>query len=130
MPSQQHSPEHISTGTEPDAAPRRRRPAWGIPVVVVAVVVVAALLVVGVTGLFANPVKSVNADGTTTLSGSFEPYQCNATSCDGYLQAGARSVFVQFPHGCAAPARDSTITVRGRPAPDLGSGSYRATACP
>ncbi len=125
MPSQQHAPGVTSA----DTASGRRRPAWGIPVVVVAVVVVVALLVVGVTGLFANPVKGVNADGTTTLSGTFEPYQCNATSCDGYIQAGARSVFVQFPHGCAAPVRGSTITVRGRPAPDLGSASYRATAC-
>ncbi len=123
------SQRHTSTEAGPDPAPRSRRPAWGIPVVIVALVVVAVLLVVGVMGLFANPVKSVNADGTTTLSGSFEPYQCNATACDGYIQAGARSVFVAFPRDCAPPARDSTITVRGRPAPDLGSGSYRATAC-
>jgi len=129
MQSQQHTPDHTSTVAASDPATRRRRPAWGVPVVVVAVVVVGVLLVVGVTGLFANPVKGANADGTTTLSGSFEPYQCNATACDGYIQAGARSVFVEFPHGCAPPARDSTITVKGRAAPDLGSGSYRATAC-
>ena len=123
------SEQHTSAEVGVDPAPRGRRPAWGIAVAGVAVVVVAVLLVVGVTGLFANPVKGVNVDGTTTLSGSFEPYQCNATACDGYIQAGARSVFVQFPRDCAPPARGSTITVKGRPAPDLGSGSYRATAC-
>jgi len=130
MESQQPTQERTSPqdGLE-IPGPARRRPAWGIPVVVVAVVVVAVLLVVGFTGLLANPVKSVNADGTSTLSGSFEPYQCNATACDGYIQAGARSVFVKFPSHCPPPARDSTITVIGRPAPDLGSGSYRATAC-
>lgn len=108
---------------------RRRRPVWGIAVVVIAVVAVVVLFVVGFTGLFADPVKGVNGDGTTTLSGSFEPYQCTSTSCDGYIQAGARSVFVVFPHDCTAPGRGTTITVTARPAPDLGSGSYRATTC-
>jgi hypothetical protein len=108
----------------------RRRPVWGVPVVVVAVIAVGVLFVVGFTGLFANPVKGVNPDGTTTLSGSFEPYQCSRTACDGYIQAGARSVFVVFPHDCAPPGRGTTITVIGRPAADLGSGSYRAAACP
>jgi hypothetical protein len=103
---------------------------WGVPVVVVAVIAVGFLFVVGFTGLFANPVKGVNPDGTTTLSGSFEPYQCTSAACDGYIQAGARSVFVVFPHDCAPPVRGTTITVIGRPAADLGSGSYRATACP
>jgi hypothetical protein len=107
----------------------RRRPLWGVPVVVVAVIAVGVLFVVGFTGLFANPVKGVNPDGTTTLSGGFEPYQCTRTACDGYVQAGARSVFVVFPPDCAPPQRGATITVFGRPAADLGSGSYRATAC-
>jgi hypothetical protein len=98
-------------------------------VVVIAVIAVAVLFVVGFTGLFANPVKGVNLNGTTTLSGSFEPYQCNKTSCDGFIQAGARSVFVVFPRDCTPPARGATITVTGSSAPDLGSGSYRATAC-
>jgi hypothetical protein len=108
----------------------RRRPVWGVPVVIAAVIAVVVLFVVGFTGLFANPVKGVNPDGTTTLSGSFEPYQCTRTACDGYIQAGARSVFVVFPHDCAPPVRGTTITVSGRPAADLGNGSYRATACP
>jgi hypothetical protein len=112
-----------------DSSSRRRRPVWGVPVVVVAVIAVAILFVVGFTGLFADPVKGVNPDGTTTLSGSFEPYQCTSTSCDGYIQAGARSVFVVFPHDCTPPKRGATITVTGRSAPDLGKGSYRATAC-
>jgi hypothetical protein len=107
----------------------RRRPVWGFLLVVAAVIAVGVLFVVGFTGLFANPVKGVNPDGTTTLSGSFEPYQCSRTACDGYIQAGARSVFVVFPHDCAPPKRGTTITVIGRPAADLGSGSYRATAC-
>jgi hypothetical protein len=107
----------------------RRRPVWGVPLVVIAILAVAILLVVGFTGLLANPVKGVNPDGTTTLSGSFEPYQCTATSCDGYVQAGARSVFVVFPSDCARPSRGASITVTARAAPDLGKGSYRATAC-
>ena len=103
---------------------------WGVPLVVIAILAVAILLVVGFTGLLANPVKGVNPYGTTTLSGSVEPYQCTATSCDGYIQAGARSVFVVFPSDCAQPKRGATIIVTGRAAPDLGKGSYRATACP
>lgn len=112
-----------------EAAAPRRRPVWGVPVVVIAVVAIVILFVVGFTGLFANPVKQVNSNGTTTLSGTFEPYQCDATACDGYIQAGARSVFVAFPPHCAPPERGATIRVLGRSAPDLGSGAYRATAC-
>ncbi|MGA7987278.1 MAG: hypothetical protein WCB51_02645 [Candidatus Dormiibacterota bacterium] len=123
-----------STQTTPDdssiaAAPRRQRPPWSIPVLVVAVVAIVVLFVVGFTGLFANPVKSVNSNGTTTLSGTFEPYVCTSTSCDGYISAGARSVFIVFPRDCTPPPRGADITVEGRPAPDLGSASYRATAC-
>ena len=105
----------------------RRR--TGILVVAVAIVIVAIAFVVGILGLLANPVKSVNADGTTTLQGAFEPYQCTPQACSGYVQAGARSAFVQFPRGCPEPARGSQVTIAARPAPDLGSGSYRATAC-
>ena len=90
---------------------------------------VVAAFVIGVLGLLANPVKGVNGDGTTTLQGTFEPYQCNAARCDGYVQAGARSVFVQFPASCNPPARGTQITVTARPARDLGNGSYRATRC-
>jgi len=98
-------------------------------VVVLAVLAVLIAFVVGVVGLTGDPVKSHNADGTATLQGAFEPYQCGASSCNGYVQAGARSVFVQFPPRCAEPPRGGTITVTARPAPDLGKGSYRASAC-
>jgi hypothetical protein len=97
--------------------------------VVIAVLAVAAALVVGITGLTANPVRSVNGNGTSTLHGSFQPYECNAAHCAGYLQAGARSVFVQFPGGCPPPERGSDLTITARPAPDLGNASYRAIAC-
>jgi hypothetical protein len=107
----------------------RRRPVWAFPLVVIAVLAVAAGLVVGIVGLTANPVRSVNGDGTSTLHGSFQPYECNAAHCDGYIQAGARSVFVQFPSGCPPPVRGSDLTVTARPAPDLGKASYRAVAC-
>jgi hypothetical protein len=123
------APEHAPLADSPEETFTKRRPVWGIPVVVVAVVVIVVLFVVGFSGLFANPVQSVNSNGTTTLTGSFEPYVCNSTSCDGYISAGARSVFVVFPHGCAPPVRGSTITVMGKSAPDLGNASYRATAC-
>jgi hypothetical protein len=129
----EHSPSAPEQTSPPavsdEPVVRRRRPVWSVPVVVVAALAVVVLFVVGFTGLFANPVKSVNSDGTTTLSGSFEPYQCDATNCDGYIQAGARSVFIVFPRGCTPPARAATITVSGKPAPDLGNASYRATAC-
>jgi hypothetical protein len=97
--------------------------------VIVALLAVIAGLVVGIMGLLGNPVRSVNPDGTSTLQGTFQPYQCDATSCNGYLQAGGRSVFVQFPNGCPPPARGSTVTINAKPAPDLGSGSYRAAGC-
>ena len=119
----------LAVAPETVTAPAPRRPAWALAVVIVALAAVAAAFVVGILGLTADPVKSHNADGTTTLQGSFEPYKCSTSSCNGYVQAGARSVFVQFPSGCPEPARASTITVMARPAPDLGKGSYRATAC-
>ncbi len=110
-------------------AASRRRPAWALLLVIVAVIAVAVAFFVGVVGLTSNPVKSQNADGTITLQGTFEPYVCDAASCNGYVQAGARSVFVQFPANCRGPIRGSTITVTAKPAPDLGKGSYRASAC-
>lgn len=122
QPGAVEAPQAASTGG-------KRRPRWAFPVVVAAVLVVAAAFVVGVLGLFANPVRSTNPDGTTTLVGTFEPYQCDASACSGYVQAGARSVYVQFPEACPPPARGTQITVEARPAPDLGSGSYRATRC-
>lgn len=111
------------------AARWRRYKRTGIAVVAVAIVGIVVAFVVGVSGLFANPVKGTNADGTTTLQGAWEPYQCGNGSCEGYVQAGARSVFVRFPNSCPTPVRDSQITVIGRLAPDLGNGSYRATGC-
>ena len=121
------SPVHASAARSGPPRPPRRT--LGLVVVPLVIIAVAIAFVVGFTGLFANPVKSVNADGTTTLQGTFEPYQCNASSCDGYVQAGARSVFVQFPASCTPPKRGSEITVTARPARDLGNGSYRATRC-
>lgn len=122
--------EQASVAEDGGASARRRRPVWGVPVAVIALLAVVVLFVVGLTGLFANPVRSVSPDGTATLSGSFEPYQCDRTSCDGYISAGARSVFVVFPRGCPPPARAATITVTGKRAPSLGNASYRATTCP
>ena len=107
----------------------RRYRRTGIAVVVVAVFGVVVAFVVGVSGLFSNPVKSANSDGTTTLQGSWEPYTCGNGSCEGYVQAGARSVFVRFPNNCPIPVRESQIVVTGRLAPDLGNASYRATGC-
>ena len=75
--------------------------------------------------------KIVNGVGdTTTLHGSFEPYRCTRDRCEGYVQAGARSVFVRFPDGCPPPARASQVTIRARAARDLGSAAYRALGCP
>jgi hypothetical protein len=124
------APEQAMVLAAGDGHAHRSRPVWGVPVAVIAVVAIVVLFVVGFTGLFANPVRSVSPDGTATLTGNFEPYQCGATSCDGYISAGARSVFVIFPRGCAPPARDARITVTGKPAPDLGNASYRVSACP
>lgn len=107
----------------------RRYQRTGVAVVVVAVAGIVIAFVVGVSGLFSNPVKSTNSDGTTTLQGTWEPYACGNGSCEGYVQAGARSVFVRFPNSCGVPVRASQITVIARPAPDLGKASYRATGC-
>jgi hypothetical protein len=106
-----------------------RRPFWALPLVVVALLAVAAALVVGIGGLTANPVRSVDRSGVATLEGTFEPYSCGSSSCNGYVQAGARSVFVQFPAHCPPPRRGAGVTVTARSAHDLGPGSYRATRC-
>ncbi len=90
-------------------------------------VLVAA--VVGIRGLAASPIQSVGADGTATLHGTWEPYSCDAHACQGYVQAGARSVFVLLPSGCPEPQRAADVTVRGRVDATLGSGSYRGTTC-
>jgi len=113
----------------PASAQGRRKPPWALLAVVLALAAVAAASVVGVIGLTGNPVKTVGRGGIATLQGAFEPYQCNLDACDGYIQAGGRSVFVQFPPGCRPPERGVQITVRGRSAPDLGTAAYRATRC-
>ena len=107
-----------------------QRPRAGIwTVIIVGVVAVALAGFVGVRGLFANPVVSVDRSGVTTLSGSFEPVTCATRCVQGYIQSGARSVFVQFNAGCGEPQRDTGVTVRAIRAPDLGSGAYRVLGC-
>jgi hypothetical protein len=110
--------------------PTRRRPAWALPAVVVAVVAVAVALVIGIRGLVADPVVSTRPDGTATLRGSWEPFECAGGCVQGYLQAGARSVFVRLPNDCRAPAREAELTVQARPDPSLGEHAYRAEGCP
>jgi hypothetical protein len=116
----------------PAAAPAtpRHRPAWALPVVVVAMLAIAAALVVGVRGLLGDPVAGIAADGTATLSGSFQPVDCGSGCVQGYVQAGGRSVFVRLPPGCAAPARDQHLRVIARPDAGLGKQAYLATGCP
>jgi hypothetical protein len=106
-----------------------RRPAWALAVVVVAVLAVVAALVVGVRGLLGDPVRSTAADGTSLLAGSFQPVACASCGAQGYVQDGARSVFVRLPAGCPVPARDAHVEVEARPAPDLGKHAYRALGC-
>lgn len=119
-----------STALAAPPTPARRRPAWGIPVVVLAVVVVAVAAVVGVRGLLGNPVRSVATDGTATLSGSYQSVSCDSGCAQGYVQAGARSVFVRLPSGCAAPSSGAHVTLRARPDPGLGKQAYLALDCP
>ena len=97
---------------------------------VLAVLVIAAALVVGVRGLMGDPVIRTAADGTATLSGSFQPVDCGAGCVQGYVQAGGRSVFVRLPAGCAAPTPDQHLTVTARPDTSLGKQAYLATGCP
>ena len=111
------------------ATPRRHRPFWALPAVLLAIVAVAIALVVGISGLTGNPVGATDASGVTTLHGEFEPFDCGAGCVRGYLQAGGRSVFVLFPSGCAAPARAVSVTVSGRLDTNQGKASYQATGC-
>jgi len=105
-----------------------RRPAWALAVVVAAILGVVVAAVVGIRGLLGDPVRSTAADGTAVLAGSFAPVTCSGCT-QGYIQDGARSVFVLLPAGCPAPAGDSHVEVRARPAPDLGKHAYRALTC-
>ena len=104
--------------------------ARGLVIFVVAGIAVVVAAFVGISGLTASPIQSVAADGTATLHGTWEPYSCDAHLCQGYVQAGARSVFVVLAPGCPEPARAADITVRGRPDASLGTGSYRSVGCP
>ena len=105
-----------------------RRPAWALPVVVIAVIAVLAALVWGVRGLFGNPVVATAPDGTVTLQGSWAQYQC--CPAEGYVQAGARSVFVILAQGCPQPAREQQVTLHGRLDQSQGKQTYRALDCP
>ena len=106
-----------------------RRRFWGVAVVVVALAVVAVAAYFGIRGLTLNPIVSTDASGVTTISGSFQPYGCGNNCNQGYVQAGARSVFVIFPSSCPQPPRDASVTVRGRLDSSQGSGSYRLIGC-
>jgi hypothetical protein len=98
-------------------------------VFLVAAVAVAVAAVVGIRGLLASPILSVAADGTATLQGTWEPYSCDAHLCQGYVQAGSRSVFIVLPPGCPRPQRAAQITVTGRLDPSVGAAGYRASGC-
>jgi hypothetical protein len=118
--------------TTPQAArgPARRLSGRGRLIFIIAAVAVIAAAVVGIRGLLASPIESVATDGTAILHGTWEPYSCDAHLCEGYLTAGARSVFVVLAPGCSEPARAADVTVTGRLDPSLGTGSYRSTGCP
>jgi hypothetical protein len=119
-----------SATVETPPAPARRRPVWALPAVVVAVLAVAAALVVGIGGLLRDPVVATAPDGTASISGTWEPVECSAGCVQGYVQAGARSVFVRLPRDCAAPAREAQVSLRGRPDAALGKHAYAAEGCP
>lgn len=113
----------------PAPTPPRRLSARGWVIFVVAGIAVVVAAVYGIRGLTQSPIVSTS-NGVTTITGTWEPYSCTAGSaCEGYVTAGARSVFVVFPSGCAAPARASTVTLQGRQDTTLGSGAYRAAGC-
>jgi hypothetical protein len=117
-----------TTPVAPERAARRLSPRGRVIFLIAAVAIIVAA-VVGIRGLLASPIVSVAPDGTATLQGTWEPYSCDAHLCQGYVQAGSRSVFVVLPAGCAQPQRAAEITVTGRPDPSVGKGSYRATGC-
>jgi hypothetical protein len=94
-----------------------------------AAIAVAIAAYAGLSGLARNPVKGSDASGLTTISGSFEPFGCGSGCVQGYVQAGARSVFVIFPTGCVAPAREAEITVTGRLDRSQGKATYRLSGC-
>lgn len=107
----------------------RRLSRRGLVIFVVAALAIIAATFVGIRGLTASPIQSVAADGTATLHGTWEPYSCDIHVCQGYVQAGARSVFVVLAVGCAEPGRASEVTIVGRPDAALGKASYRSVGC-
>jgi hypothetical protein len=120
----------LDTPTPPAPSPSRQRPAWALPAVIVAMLAIAVALVIGIRGLGGDPVVSTAADGSATLSGSFQPVDCGSGCAQGYVQAGARSVFVRLPGGCPSPAREQQVTLTAKPDPSLGKHAYLATTCP
>lgn len=110
-------------------SPNPLRSRWGMALIPIAGVVVIVGAVFGIRGLLANPVVSVSAGGVTTISGSFEPVTCSDGCIQGYVQAGARSVFVLLPSGCPQPSTDHQVTLTARRDPTLGGEAYRATGC-
>lgn len=122
------TPHMATTPVAPERSTRRIS-VRGLVIFVIAAAAVIIAAVVGVRGLLASPIESVAAGGVATLHGTWEPYSCDAHECRGYVQAGARSVFVVLPNGCPPPQRAADITVNGRLDASLGTGSYRATAC-
>jgi hypothetical protein len=121
-------PKMATTPVAPER-PERRLSRKGMGLFVVAVVALVIATFVGVRGLLASPVVSVAGDGVATLQGTWEPYSCDVHLCQGYLQAGSRSVFVVFPAGCPQPQRAADLIVTARPDPDLGAGSYAVIGC-
>lgn len=120
----------------PELAPPRANPLrsrWGMALIPLAAAGVIVGAVFGVEGLVANPIVSTSPTGLTTIAGSFQPVTCPAGSpagcLQGYVQAGARSVFVVFPTGCAAPPAGAAVRLTARPDPGEGAQAYRATAC-
>jgi len=116
-----------ATPAPPSTVPGRR-PLWALPVVVLAVLAVLAALVWGIRGLMGNPVVATAPDGTATLQGTWEPFAC--CPAQGYVQDGARSVFVILGSGCAEPAREQRIALHGRLDQTQGKQTYRAVDCP
>jgi hypothetical protein len=109
--------------------PTSGRPWWAFPAVIAAVIAVAVAAVWGVRGLFGDPVKGTDAQGITTIQGSWEPYSCGSP-CIGYIQAGGRSVTVILREGCQEPGRDSGVVVHGRLDASQGKATYDAIDCP
>ena len=87
---------------------KRKRPVWSVPVLVVAVIVVGVLSVVGFTGLFANPVKSFNADSDTPTPRTFVLYLFGGPAP--YLSPSAveRSLYGLCPPGVTPRPRRSS----------------------